>query len=116
MLLFQHILEVWPPASGLQVSGLYDVLYSPVFTGAPDDLRYDTITFYVGEYFRGGEEFFYGDARSMKTDNAAVSAIVTGCSAWTVYQYDDYLGRAVCLLPADVKACLPGIYPTAVKI
>ena len=108
VLRFHNISEVWPPASGLQVSrpGLEDMLYRPVFTGAPDDLRYDTINFYLGEYFRGGQEFFYGDARSMRADNSAVSAIVTGCSAWTVYQYDYYLGRAICALPDDVKdAC-----------
>jgi hypothetical protein len=36
------------------------------------------------------------------------SAIVTGCSGFTVYEFNDYKGRCACLLPADQVNCYPG--------
>jgi len=35
---------------------------------------------------------------------------VSGCSAWTVYQYDNYEGASVCLTPSDPNTCSPGFY------
>ncbi len=43
--------------------------------------------------------------------NAPRSAIVTGCSAWTIYEYDNYQGDSVCLYPADTVNCYPGFFP-----
>jgi hypothetical protein len=37
--------------------------------GAPDGYKYDTINFYEGEYFMGGEQYLYGDAASLNYDN-----------------------------------------------
>ena len=42
-----------------------------------------------------------------------MSLIVTGCSAWTIYEGNDYSGYAMCVFPSDSTACLPGLYPTA---
>ena len=36
---------------------------------------------------------------------------MTGCDPWTVYEYDDYSGDAVCLYPADGDECYPGFFP-----
>ena len=38
---------------------------------------------------------------------------MTGCNPWTIYQYDDYQGLAVCLYPSDTQNCYPGFFPTA---
>ena len=38
---------------------------------------------------------------------------MTGCSPWTIYQYDNYQGYAVCLFPADTTNCYPSFYATA---
>ena len=38
--------------------------------------------------------------------------IVTGCSPWTIYQYDNYQGYSACLFPADTTNCYPSFYPT----
>lgn len=37
--------------------------------------------------------------------------VITGCSAWTVYQYDNYQGSSLCLYPSDLTNCYPGFYP-----
>jgi hypothetical protein len=45
---------------------------------------------YSRDFFIGGEEFLYNDAAQLNYDNQAQSVIVTGCSAWTLYQYSNY--------------------------
>merc|ERR1712071_233909 len=63
------------------------------FTGAPDDYLYDTLNIYFNDYFIGNEEFMYNDMPLLNYDNRARSIIVTGCSPWTLYRYDNYQGR-----------------------
>merc|ERR550519_1526923 len=82
------------------------------FTGAPDDWKYDTINLYFEEYFIGDEEFTYNDAAVLNYDNRAQSVVVTGCSAWTLYEYSNYQGRAICVYPEDTSQCKPGFYST----
>ncbi len=38
------------------------------------------------------------------------SVIVTGCSSWTVYEYNNYQGGCACLNPSDFNNCYPGLY------
>ena len=82
------------------------------FTGAPDDWKYDTLNLYFNDYFIGDEEFTYNDMSQLNYDNRAKSVIVTGCSPWTLYQYDNYSGDAMCVFPSDSSSCTPGLYPT----
>ena len=35
---------------------------------------------------------------------------MTGCNAWTVYQYNNYQGACACLSPSDYSNCYPGFY------
>ncbi|XP_059083004.1 uncharacterized protein LOC131880393 [Tigriopus californicus] len=77
------------------------------FAGAPDGYKYDTINLYTGNYFMGAEQYYYDDAGHVNYDNLGRSAIITGCSPWTVYQYDNYQGIAKCLYPADTINCYP---------
>merc|ERR1712241_716081 len=86
------------------------------FTGAPDDWKYDTLNLFFNDYFIGDEEFTYNDMTQLNYDNRARSIIVTGCSAWTVYQYDNYQGQAACMFPADSSQCSPGFYPTSASL
>ena len=37
---------------------------------------------------------------------------MTGCSPWTIYQYDNYQGYSVCLFPSDTTNCYPSFYAT----
>merc|ERR1711890_134632 len=55
------------------------------FTGAPDDMRYDTLNMYFNDYFIGDEEF----------------------------TYDDYQGPAICVFPGDPTKCHPGRFATS---
>merc|ERR1719315_106941 len=80
------------------------------FTGAPDDMRYDTLNLYFNDYFIGDEEFTYVDKPALNYDNRAKSVIVTGCNPWTLYQYDNYQGNAMCVYPSDTSKCDPGFY------
>ena len=41
---------------------------------------------------------------------------VSGCSAWTVYQYDNYEGASVCVTPSDLTTCSPGFYLTTEQL
>merc|ERR1712029_180918 len=86
------------------------------FTGAPDDWKYDTINFYFNDYFIGDEEFAYNDLTQLNYDNRARSIVVTGCSGWTIYQYNNYQGRAMCVFPSDSSQCTPGLYPTSASL
>merc|ERR1712002_1125091 len=79
---------------------------------APSDWNYDTINMYFNEYFIGDEEFTYNDAPILNYDNRAQSIVVTGCSAWTLYQYDSYNGYAMCVFPESTSKCTPGFYST----
>jgi len=83
------------------------------FTGAPDDMRYDTLNLYFEENFIGMEEFMYHDKPALNYDNRAKSIIVTGCGPWTIYQYDNYRGLSACVFPGDITKCDPGFYPTS---
>jgi hypothetical protein len=83
------------------------------FTGAPDDMRYDTLNVYFNDYFIGDEEFAYNDKPKLNYDNRAKSVIVTGCNPWTLYQYDNYHGQAMCVYPSDTNKCNPGFYTNA---
>ena len=83
------------------------------FTGAPDDYLYDTLNLYFEEYFSGDEEFMYTDMPLLNYDNRAKSLIVTGCSPWTLYQYDNYAGLSMCVFPGSTTECTPGYYPTS---
>ena len=82
------------------------------YTGAPDDWKYNTLNIYFNDYFIGDEEFTHNDATQFNYDNRAASIVVTGCQPWTVYQYNNYQGRAMCLFPSDTSKCTPGLYPT----
>jgi hypothetical protein len=44
------------------------------------------------------------------------SAIITGCSAWTLYEYRNYHGRCQCLHPSDEENCYPGFYKDLGKL
>jgi len=80
------------------------------FTGAPDAWKADTLNIYVNDYFIGGEEYTYGDVSEFQNNDRAKSIIVTGCSAWTVYEHSNYKGMCKCLYPASTSDCTPGFY------
>jgi len=100
--------------SCLDVPTQFDNVASSLrFTGAPDDWKYSTLNVYFNDYFIGDEEFTYNDMPQFNYDNRAKSIIVTGCQPWTVYQYNNYQGRAMCVFPSDSSQCTPGLYPTS---
>ena len=83
------------------------------FTGAPDDYMYDTLNLYFFDFFIGDEEFMYTDMPLLNYDDRARSVIVTGCSPWTLYQYDHYAGSAMCVFPSSSTDCTPGYYTSS---
>ena len=69
------------------LSRYFDNLASSVrFVGAPDGYKYDTLNLYAYDNYAGDEQYFYWDSDTSPTDNFGNSAIVTGCSSWTVYE------------------------------
>merc|ERR1711963_285375 len=80
------------------------------FVGAPDGYKYDTINLYEWDFYMGLEQYAYGDAPTLNYDNLGRSAIVTGCTPWTLYEYNNYQGRCACVYPTDQSNCYPGFY------
>ena len=80
------------------------------------DWKYDTLNMYFENFFIGDEEYMYNDKTRLQNDNKAKSIIVTGCSAWTLYQYDNYQGAALCVFLSDMGNCNPGFYSTSQQL
>jgi len=94
-------------------SQFYDSASSLRYAGYSDTFKEDMINFYEGHYYMGDEHFYYNDAPSFGAyDNVGDSIIVTGCSPWTVYEYDNYQGSSVCFYPLSEFDCTPGFYDT----
>ena len=85
------------------------------FVGAPDDWKYDTLNLYFQNFFIGGEEFMYNDRSILTHENQAKSIIVTGCSPWTLYQFQNFQGEALCVFPSDSSNCNPGFYSSSAQ-
>ena len=95
----------------LQGNPSFDNLASSVrFVGAPDGYKYDTLNLYEYDFYRGYEQYTYGDASSLNYDNLGRSIIVTGCQPWTVYQNTNFNGNCACVYPSDTQNCYPGFY------
>ena len=41
---------------------------------------------------------------------------VSGCSSWTLYQYDNYQGESVCVTPSNTNTCSPGFYLSTTQL
>ena len=73
-------------------------------SGNPGDWTADSLTLYSQEFFGGEARVVVRDTEQLngiQFDNLAESVVLTGCTAWTLYQYDDFLGDSLCLLPGD---------------
>merc|ERR1712142_155967 len=81
--------------------------------GAQDDYMADTLNLYFADKFSGDEEYMYTDMPLLNFDDRARSVIVTGCNPWTLYEYDNYGGSAMCVFPGSTVDCTPGLYPTS---
>ena len=80
------------------------------FTGAPDAWKADTINFYMNDYFIGAEEYTYTDLNELQNNDRTKSLVVTGCTAWTLYEHSSYKGLCKCVYPASTSSCTPGFY------
>ena len=93
------------------VPAAFDNVASSIrYVGVPDNAGTSTINLYNNEFFIGGEEYAYQDTYQLNYDNQAKSIIITGCTAWTVYDGRNYSGKCKCLWPSDTNNCYPGFY------
>merc|ERR1711962_1264000 len=61
------------------------------------DLAEDTLTLYHGYNFDGGEALFLKDEDDLADmNNEPSSLVITGCTAWTLYQHEYYQGITIC--------------------
>ena len=95
----------------LDVPDLFDNQASSLrFAGSKADWCFASINLYYGPYFSGYEsEWIFKDQSSLGSIGAQ-SMIVSGSSAWTLHQLEDYQGQAVCVYPSTVGAYLPEFY------
>ena len=50
--------------------------------------RYSTLNLYEFDFYAGADQYFYGDDPSYDPSKVSGnSAVVTGCDAWTIYEY-----------------------------
>ncbi len=70
----------------------------------------DSLSVYQGEFFMG-HEAVYTRSSSYPLFKFAKSAVITGCSSWTLYERGNFGGRAVCAHPSDSISCKPGFFP-----
>ena len=92
--------------------------------------RYSTLNLYEFDFYAGADQYFYGDDPSYDPSKVSGnSAVVTGCDAWTIYEYvlisaliiyssnllnfsrENYGGYSVCLYPSDQNNCYPSFFP-----
>jgi len=86
------------------------------YAGGPADWKANTLSMYFNDYFIGDEEFTFNDMTQVNFYDKAKSLIVTGCQPWTVYEDNDYKGKAMCVWPSDSTQCTPGLYPTSTSL
>lgn len=69
------------------------------FAGSPNDYRSDSFTLYQYDYFQGEEEYTYADLPTLQLSGNHQSIIITGASAWTIFDQPNYQGNSICLFP-----------------
>jgi hypothetical protein len=70
------------------------------FSGSPNDYRSNTLTLYKGTYFQDQEEYYIANQANVVLQQHA-SLVITGSSAWTLYDQPSYRGNAICVYPPD---------------
>ena len=80
------------------------------YAGSRADWCFPSINLYYGQYFSGVDSAWYFKDMPSLGSLAVQSLIVSGDSAWTLYEGENYSGRSVCLPPSTSGACLPAVY------
>jgi len=80
-------------------NGISGAVSSAKFVGSPTDYTRDSITFYEFPYFQGVEEYTFTDLANLNLFGRHASLIVTGKTAWTLYDRPNYEGNKVCIFP-----------------
>jgi len=90
------------------------------YVGLSQDWVGDSLNLYTRENYGGMTRVTTQDEGIINFqpgfDNAAQSAIVTGCTPWTLYEYDYYLGNSICLpagsgqMTTHMGSCEPAFY------
>ena len=86
------------------------------FVGTETDYRLDTITFYQYTYFQANEEYVEHDLPNLSLSGRIASLIITGSSAWTIYDQPNYLGNAICLQPQYSPYYEPAFVPDTIQL
>ena len=79
------------------------------FAGSRADWCFPSINIYSGPYFSGESNWYFKDTSNLGSIPAQ-SLIVNSGSAWTIYEGENYQGRAVCVYPKEGGNCLPEVY------
>jgi hypothetical protein len=110
----EYIFE--PAYTCVNFNGLGGYVSSAKFVGSNTDYRTDTITFYDDTYFQGFEEYVVNDLPNLSLSGAIASLVITGRSAWTVYDQANYGGNGICLVPVDSPTYDPAFVPDTVYV
>jgi len=85
------------------------------YVGDQNDWKIDTLNLYLKDHFTGVVMYMhYGrDGNIQQVENNQIwSIIVTGCKAWTLYEYANFQGSCKCVEPGSYDQCEPRFYQT----
>ena len=77
------------------------------YAGRGEGIDWDSLNLYQHDWFKGFYQMVVDDYESRVKYQG--SAVVTGCSAWTLKDTYDR-NSCVCLYPGDTTNCYPGVY------
>lgn len=80
------------------------------YAGSAWGFQEDGLIIYENDWFQSREMYAAADFPSLGRFSYGGSLIVTGQSAWTLYEYPYYTGYRVCVTPLDIVDASPGFY------
>jgi len=69
------------------------------FVGSAEDYRSDSFTLFQEDWFQGQEEYLTVDTPSLGLAGNHKSIVITGMSAFTIFDQVNYAGNSICLYP-----------------
>jgi len=88
-----------PNCTPLNLISLGGYVSSVRFAGSADDYRQDSFTLFQEDWFQGQEEYLTVDTPALRLAGNHKSIVVTGTSAFTIFDQVNYAGNSICLYP-----------------
>jgi len=88
-----------PNCTPLNLISLGGYVSSVRFAGSAEDYRQDSFTLFQEDWFQGQEEYLTVDTPAIGMAENHKSIVITGSSAFTIFDQVNYAGNSICLYP-----------------